>query len=109
MLLNNHGGGIFDLLEGPSRLDDAVRTQYFLTPQPLNARRTAQDHGLRYTAVSEAHALAPALAALYADSGPALLEIESDMATNRAVFADFRARAAGLRLTLSGETLHATQ
>ena len=109
VLLNNHGGGIFDLLEGPSRLDDAVRTQYFLTPQPLNARRTAQDHGLRYTAVSEAHALAPALAALYADSGPALLEIESDMATNRAVFADFRARAAGLRLTLSGETLHATQ
>jgi len=98
VLLNNHGGGIFDLLEGPSRLDAAVRTQYFLTPQPLNARHTAQDHGLRYAAVSEAHALAPALAALYADSGPALLEIESDMATNRAVFADFRARAAGLAL-----------
>ncbi|MFO7632875.1 MAG: 2-succinyl-5-enolpyruvyl-6-hydroxy-3-cyclohexene-1-carboxylic-acid synthase, partial [Caldilinea sp.] len=39
VLLNNHGGGIFDIIDGPNRLDADTRTTYFLTPQPLSAQR----------------------------------------------------------------------
>lgn len=99
VLLNNHGGGIFDIIDGPQQLDATTRTDYFLTPQPLSARHTAQDHGLRYVHVSSADALQAALPAFFDEAaGPALLEVETTMAVNRAVFQDFRAMVGGLHL-----------
>lgn len=99
VLLNNHGGGIFDIIEGPNRLDTATRTDYFLTPQPLTARNTAHDHGLRYFHAADAATLQAALPAFFADSGgPALLEIETALDTNRALFQAFRTMVAELRL-----------
>jgi 2-succinyl-5-enolpyruvyl-6-hydroxy-3-cyclohexene-1-carboxylate synthase len=99
VLLNNHGGGIFDIIEGPDRLEDAVRRPFFLTPQPLTAARTAADFGLRYWQVDTAETLAAALPDFFdAKAGPALLEVESDMAVNRQVFQAFRAMLGGLRL-----------
>jgi len=99
VLLNNHGGGIFDIIEGPNRLDAATRSTYFLTPQPLTAEGTARDHGLAYTRVHTEHAVEAALPAFFDPAhGPALLEVETAMATNRALFQAFRSMAAGLRL-----------
>ena len=99
VLLNNHGGGIFDIIEGPNRLDDVTRSTYFLTPQPLTAAGTARDHGLAYTQVHDEAELQTALAHFFDPAcGAALLEIETEMATNRAVFQAFRSMAAGLRL-----------
>lgn len=98
VLLNNHGGGIFDIIEGPDALDADLRSDYFLTPQPLSARRTAADHGLRYTHVTARAELDAALPAFFADEGPAILEIETSMAQNSATFRAFRTRMAGLRL-----------
>lgn len=99
VLLNNHGGGIFDIIDGPQQLDAATRTDYFLTPQPLSARNTAQDHGLRYFQVSSADDLQAALPAFFdAAAGPALLEVETTMAVNRALFQNFRALVGELHL-----------
>ena len=99
VLLNNHGGGIFDIIEGPNRLDAATRSTYFLTPQPLTAEGTARDHGLAYTLVRTESALHAALAQFFDPAGgAALLEVESDMPTNRAVFQAFRSMVAGLKL-----------
>jgi len=99
VLLNNHGGGIFDIIEGPDRLEDAVRRPFFLTPQPLTAARTAADFGLRYWQADTAAALAAALPGFFdVNGGPALLEVETDMAINRRVFQAFRAMLGGLRL-----------
>lgn len=99
VVLNNHGGGIFDIIEGPNQLERARQETYFLTPQPLTARRTAEDHGLRYFHAAEAGELKAQLDAFFAeDAGPALLEVETDMATNTAVYARFKAAAAELRL-----------
>jgi len=99
VLLNNHGGGIFDIIEGPDRLEDAVRRPFFLTPQPLTAARTAADFGLRYWQVDTAAGLAAALPDFFdPNAGPALLEVETDMAVNRRVFQAFRAMLGGLRL-----------
>ena len=98
VLLNNHGGGIFDIIEGPNRLDAATRTDYFVTPQPLSARHTALDHGLRYFHAAGEEDVQAALPAFFARSGgPALLEIESSMEVNRAVFQAFRDMAGALR------------
>ncbi|MFN8465157.1 MAG: 2-succinyl-5-enolpyruvyl-6-hydroxy-3-cyclohexene-1-carboxylic-acid synthase [Caldilineaceae bacterium] len=99
VVLNNHGGGIFDIIEGPNQLERARQETYFLTPQPLTARRTAEDHGLRYFHATESSDLSAQLGEFFAENaGAALLEIETDMATNTAVYARFKAAAAELRL-----------
>ncbi len=99
VVLNNHGGGIFDIIEGPNQLERARQETYFLTPQPLTARRTAEDHGLRYLHAADAGELKAQLGEFFAqDAGPALLEVETEMATNTAVYARFRAAVAELRL-----------
>lgn len=99
VLFNNHGGGIFDIIEGPNRLDPDTRTAFFLTPQPLSARRTAADHHLRYFYAADKEMLRNALPGFFAPSaGAALLEIETKMEMNRSVFQAFRQMVAGLRL-----------
>lgn len=99
VLFNNHGGGIFDIIDGPNRLDAPTRSTYFLTPQPLTAQGTARDHGLAYTHVRNEAELQDALTRFFDPArGAALLEVESDMATNRAIFQAFRSMAAELHL-----------
>jgi 2-succinyl-5-enolpyruvyl-6-hydroxy-3-cyclohexene-1-carboxylate synthase len=98
VVLNNHGGGIFDIIDGPNRLTNDERTEFFLTPQPLNARRTAEDHGLRYFHAGNEQELKAHLAEFFATQDrAALLEIETEMAVNSAVFRQFREIAADLR------------
>ncbi len=91
VVLNNHGGGIFGIIEGPNRLTDQERETFFLTPQPLTARRSAEDHGLRYFHAASEGEVAEQLPAFFAPHGrAALLEIETEMGVNSAVFGRFR-------------------
>jgi 2-succinyl-5-enolpyruvyl-6-hydroxy-3-cyclohexene-1-carboxylate synthase len=97
VVLNNHGGGIFDIIEGPNKLAREQQENWFLTPQPLSARRTAEDHGLRYFRAAGRDELADLLEAFYApDGGAALLEIDTGMATNTAVYNAVKAALADL-------------
>lgn len=97
VLLNNHGGGIFDIIDGPDRLPAELRGTFFLTPQPLTAARTAADHGLDYLHASDAASLEAALATFFTPGPrPALLEIETDMAVNSQVFRQFKEMIAQL-------------
>jgi 2-succinyl-5-enolpyruvyl-6-hydroxy-3-cyclohexene-1-carboxylate synthase len=97
VLLNNHGGGIFDIIDGPNRLPAGLHQTYFLTPQPLTARRTAADHGLDYLHAADAASLRAALATFFQPRPrPALLEIETDMAANSQVFRQFKEMSAKL-------------
>jgi 2-succinyl-5-enolpyruvyl-6-hydroxy-3-cyclohexene-1-carboxylate synthase len=91
VVLNNHGGGIFDIIDGPDRLPRRLQESYFLTPHPLTAQRTAADHGLEYFHATDAASLEAALAAFFIP-GPraALLEVETDMAVNTQVFQQFK-------------------
>jgi 2-succinyl-5-enolpyruvyl-6-hydroxy-3-cyclohexene-1-carboxylate synthase len=91
VVLNNHGGGIFDIIDGPNRLPRSLQEEYFLTPHQLTAERTAVDHGLDYFFAADAASLQAALAAFFMP-GPraALLEIETDMAVNTQVFQLFK-------------------
>jgi 2-succinyl-5-enolpyruvyl-6-hydroxy-3-cyclohexene-1-carboxylate synthase len=97
VLLNNHGGGIFDIIDGPNRLPTDLQQTYFLTPQPLTAGRTAADHGLDYLHAADAASLEAALAMFFSPRPrAALLEIESDMAANSQVFRQFKATIANI-------------
>ena len=47
VVLNNHGGIIFNLIDGPSSLPEAE--EFFITRQPLRAKALAQEFGYTYT------------------------------------------------------------
>ena len=90
ILLNNHAGGIFRLIDGPRQQPELE--EFFETRQPLRAENTARDFGLRYFAVSTFAELEAALPVFFAmdDGGAALLEITTDSATNAAFFDHYR-------------------
>jgi 2-succinyl-5-enolpyruvyl-6-hydroxy-3-cyclohexene-1-carboxylate synthase len=90
VLLNNHGGNIFRLLDGPNRqpeLDD-----YFETKQPLTAKNTAADAGMEYLLCENEEDLLAQLPAFFKQEGQAkLLEIKTDGKANAEVFTAYKA------------------
>ena len=105
VLLNNHGGGIFDIIDGPNRLPPALHQTYFLTPQPLTARRTAADHGLDYLHAGDNESLAAALSGFFQPGKrSAILEIETSMAVNTEVFNQFKRLVASIGAAMPAAT-----
>ena len=97
VLLNNHGGGIFTMIPGPGQLAPEERERYFVTPQPLTARRTAADHGCEYVHCRSGQELAERLPAFFQESArPRILEIETDREVNTQVYTQFKERLQGL-------------
>jgi len=89
IVLNNQGGGIFRMIEGPRQQPE--REVFFETKQRFQAKTTAQEAGFLYYSASslpELLALLPDFFALGAEAK--LLEIHSDMADNEAFFRLFK-------------------
>lgn len=81
IVLNNHGGGIFDIIKGPSA--QAELDEYFLTNQPLSAKPLAEEFGLKYYHCKSVDGLSKGLDKFWIRDGNAkILEIETDIATN---------------------------
>ncbi|WP_243651210.1 2-succinyl-5-enolpyruvyl-6-hydroxy-3-cyclohexene-1-carboxylic-acid synthase [Hymenobacter gummosus] len=92
ILINNHAGGIFRLIDGPRQQPELE--EFFETRQALTAENTAKDFGLRYFTASTFAALDKVLPAFFAPAtkgGAAVLEITTDSATNAAFFEQYRA------------------
>ena len=90
VLFNNHGGGIFRLIDGPRQQPEL--DEFFETRQALTAENTAKDFGLGYFPVSSFAELATALPIFFAkETGAAILEIFTDSKTNAAFFEEYRA------------------
>ncbi|MEO0332290.1 MAG: thiamine pyrophosphate-binding protein, partial [Bacteroidota bacterium] len=97
ILLNNHGGGIFRMIDGPSRQPELE--EYFVTQQKLEAKNTANDFGLEYHRVDMSqngahHELEQLLPDFFAENSQhaKLLEIISDSQTNTDIFRQFKKR-----------------
>lgn len=89
ILLNNHGGGIFRIIDGPNK--QAELAEYFETVQPMNAKNTSEDAGLDYFFVKTHEELAKNLTAFLAKSNKSkLIEVETDSAQNAQIFKDFK-------------------
>jgi len=85
IILNNHGGGIFRLIDGPSDLPEL--DEYFVTDQKLTARNSASDFGLEYFHSKDVKTLEDALHEFLENRGKAkILEIETDSQINKTIF-----------------------
>ncbi|MEA5427602.1 2-succinyl-5-enolpyruvyl-6-hydroxy-3-cyclohexene-1-carboxylic-acid synthase [Arcicella lustrica] len=90
ILINNHGGGIFRMIDGPSK--QAELADYFETVQSYNAEKTALEADVAYfnaKTVDEFHALSTAF--LEPDGKAKIFEIETDSVYNTEIFKQFKA------------------
>jgi 2-succinyl-5-enolpyruvyl-6-hydroxy-3-cyclohexene-1-carboxylate synthase len=89
ILLNNHGGGIFDIIDGPSSQPE--HETYFLTRQPLSAKPLAEEFGLKYYYCKSVDGLSKGLDKFWVRDGNAkILEIETDIKTNTKLLKKFK-------------------
>jgi len=89
ILFNNHGGGIFRLIDGPRQQPEL--DEFFETHQALTAENLCRDFSLRYLPVSSFTELEASLPVFFApESGAAVLEVFTDSKTNAAFFEDYR-------------------
>ena len=87
VMMNNHGGGIFRMIDGPARQPEHV--EYFETPQMLNAKNTAADFGFNYLTASCFEELNKELNNFKPNSIN-LLEVTTNTETNTAFYKAFR-------------------
>jgi len=80
VILNDRGGGIFNIIPGPSNQDGL--TDLFTTPHQRTAKLTAQEFNLEYWSVESMEELEKTLEIF--ESG--ILEIFTDMETNTETF-----------------------
>ncbi|WP_114782435.1 2-succinyl-5-enolpyruvyl-6-hydroxy-3-cyclohexene-1-carboxylic-acid synthase [Botryobacter ruber] len=90
VLLNNHAGGIFRLIDGPKQQPELE--PFFETHQALNAENTARDFGLNYTSCRSLEELEQVLPGFFSvEAGPGILEIFTESPANAAAFAQYKA------------------
>jgi 2-succinyl-5-enolpyruvyl-6-hydroxy-3-cyclohexene-1-carboxylate synthase len=81
ILLNNHAGGIFRLIDGPSKQPELE--EYFETKQRLSAGYLAKDFGFEYHLANDKRSLEMGLKDFYRESiNPKILEIETESPKN---------------------------
>jgi len=85
IILNNHGGGIFKIIDGPASLPEV--NDFFVGSQSLTAQNTAHEHGLVYYNCSNPEDLEKKLQTFFqSEHGPGILEIITDIDTNTHIF-----------------------
>jgi 2-succinyl-5-enolpyruvyl-6-hydroxy-3-cyclohexene-1-carboxylate synthase len=81
ILLNNHAGGIFRLIDGPAKQPELV--EFFETKQALTAVHLAAEYGFHYAAATTSEELESALVEFYEPSlQPKIIEITSSSSRN---------------------------
>lgn len=81
IILNNHGGGIFRVIDGPRR--QAELDEYFDTNQQLTAENSAEDFGMEYFKTADNEEFGKLLNAFFQESQSAkIIEIETDKSLN---------------------------
>jgi 2-succinyl-5-enolpyruvyl-6-hydroxy-3-cyclohexene-1-carboxylate synthase len=89
ILLNNHGGGIFRMIDGPSKQPELEG--YFETIQSQNAERTAADAGMDYFMVKTIADLEKYSNDFLSNQGKSkIIEIETNPVINTEIFKKFK-------------------
>ncbi len=85
VVLNNHGGLIFNVIDGPAAVPEAA--EYFITRQPLNAKKLCEEFNFVHIPAGDKARLADALTDFFTFDGRAkILELEGDVHVNRTIF-----------------------
>lgn len=89
VILNNHAGGIFRLIDGPKQQPELE--EFFETKQALDAENSAKDFGMQYTACRSMVELEQALPQFFSvETGPSILEVFTDSKLNAEAFARYK-------------------
>ncbi len=89
ILMNNHAGGIFGLIDGPDKLPEL--SQFFETSQTLNASALVEEYKLDYQLVNSMQVLKTTLNSDFMDKkGLKILEVETDKKVNKKFYALFK-------------------
>ncbi|MEL7003160.1 MAG: 2-succinyl-5-enolpyruvyl-6-hydroxy-3-cyclohexene-1-carboxylic-acid synthase [Bacteroidota bacterium] len=89
LLLNNHAGGIFRMIKGPSDLPELK--EYFETHQSLNAKSIADEFGFEYMNCDSRSKLNNYISYFFQKSDtPKILELESRSEDNKTILTDFK-------------------
>lgn len=89
VVLNNHGGGIFRLIDGPAAQPELA--EFFETRQRQTAENTAKDFKLHYSHCQTREELLQLLPGFFGPEGGArLLEIETNPQVNEQVWRRFK-------------------
>ena len=89
IVINNNGGGIFTLIDGPSQHPN--QELFFTTPHNGSIRNTALDNGLEYYFCESNSGLEKALKTFFNPSNKsAVLEIKVNMKENASLFNRFK-------------------
>ncbi|MFC3880671.1 2-succinyl-5-enolpyruvyl-6-hydroxy-3-cyclohexene-1-carboxylic-acid synthase [Algoriphagus namhaensis] len=95
VLLNNHAGGIFRLIDGPAKQPELE--EYFETKQRLTAASISQEFGFEYQQVESREALELALNGFYSPSSkPKLIEVSTDSEMNARILSEVKAKIKAL-------------
>jgi 2-succinyl-5-enolpyruvyl-6-hydroxy-3-cyclohexene-1-carboxylate synthase len=87
VVFNNFGGGIFDLIPGPSKLDENEKEKHFTTPHHKEMKHSALDAGMLYYKANDEITLELALNEFFERSDrPKLLEIQTASKVNQEVY-----------------------
>ncbi|WP_175402836.1 2-succinyl-5-enolpyruvyl-6-hydroxy-3-cyclohexene-1-carboxylic-acid synthase [Mangrovivirga cuniculi] len=84
VIMNNRSGGIFGLIDGPSRQPES--NEWFETRQMLTARNIARDHKLQYFKCTTTTHIAEAKELIKSSSGRIIIEIFTEPDHNKKVF-----------------------
>ncbi|HVD97033.1 MAG TPA: 2-succinyl-5-enolpyruvyl-6-hydroxy-3-cyclohexene-1-carboxylic-acid synthase [Cytophagaceae bacterium] len=85
VILNNHGGGIFRMIDGPASQPEGE--EYFVTRQMLTAENTLKDFDLDYTLVKERENFDHALKDFFTLKGKSkVLEVETNGPMNTQIW-----------------------
>lgn len=89
VLLNNHGGVIFKMIDGPRDLPES--DEYFVTRQKLNATKLCEEFGFELLKLDSRRKLKNLLADFFEPGNTVkVLEIETDTSASRAIFDEFK-------------------
>jgi 2-succinyl-5-enolpyruvyl-6-hydroxy-3-cyclohexene-1-carboxylate synthase len=85
ILLNNHGGTIFNLIDGPSSLPEGE--EYFITQQQLTAKNLCEEFGFEYLKLDHKRKTKNLLKDFFDEEKTVkVLELESDPTANKLIF-----------------------
>ncbi len=89
VVINNHGGIIFNMIDGPASLEQSA--EYFVTHQKLTAKNLAQEFGHEYIQLDSEKKLKNSLKDFFEFDGKTkILEIESNQQIAKEAFTNFK-------------------
>lgn len=89
VVINNQGGGIFTLIDGPTSFPKQLN--YFTTPHQQDLSQVARSMGLSFRSCNNKASMQRELRSfLQPDQGPGILEVRIDMQSNARIFKQFK-------------------